>query len=40
MTRATEIPCHVAENPLNCVALGTGKALEELPYLRRSLVQV
>jgi rod shape-determining protein MreB len=40
MTQATEIPCHVAENPLNCVALGTGKALEELPYLRRSLVQV
>jgi rod shape-determining protein MreB and related proteins len=40
MSRATEIPCHVAENPLNCVALGTGKALEELPYLRRSLVQV
>jgi rod shape-determining protein MreB len=40
MAQATEIPCHVAENPLNCVALGTGKALEELPYLRRSLVQV
>lgn len=40
MTQATEIPCHVAENPLNCVALGTGKALEELAYLRRSLVQV
>lgn len=40
MTLATEIPCHVAENPLNCVALGTGKALEDLPFLRRSLVQV
>ncbi len=40
MTQATEIPCHVAENPLNCVALGTGKALEDLPFLRRSLVQV
>ncbi len=40
MAQATEIPCHVAENPLNCVALGTGKALEELAYLRRSLVQV
>ena len=40
LTQTTEIPCHVAENPLNCVALGTGRALEELPYLRRSLVQV
>ncbi len=40
MTLTTEIPCHVAENPLNCVALGTGKALEDLPFLRRSLVQV
>ena len=40
MSQATDIPCHVAENPLNCVALGTGKALEELQYLRRSLVQV
>jgi rod shape-determining protein MreB and related proteins len=40
MTQVTEIPCHVAENPLNCVVLGTGKALEELAYIRRSLVQV
>ena len=40
MSQATDIPCHVAENPLNCVAVGTGKALEELPFLRRSLMQV
>jgi rod shape-determining protein MreB len=40
MTLTTEIPCHVAENPLNCVVLGTGKALEDLPFMRRSLVQV
>lgn len=40
MTQATGIPCHVAENPLNCVALGTGKALEILPALRWSLLPV
>ncbi len=40
MTQATGIPCHVAENPLNCVALGTGQALEILPALRWSLLPV
>ncbi|GMV37785.1 MAG: rod shape-determining protein [Fimbriimonadales bacterium] len=27
---ATDIPIHVAENPLSCVAIGTGKALEQM----------
>ncbi len=40
LTQVTQIPCHVADQPMNCVALGTGKALEELAYVRRSLVQV
>lgn len=40
MAQATEIPCQVAENPLNCVALGTGRALEELSFLKRSLIEV
>ena len=26
LTQVTGVPCHVAENPLNCVALGTGLA--------------
>ncbi|TYP57616.1 rod shape-determining protein [Thermosediminibacter litoriperuensis] len=31
----TGMPVHIAENPLDCVALGTGKALEELDLLKR-----
>jgi len=27
---ATDIPIHVAENPLSCVAIGTGRALEQM----------
>jgi rod shape-determining protein MreB len=40
MTHATGIPAHVAENPLNCVALGTGRALDNLGALRWSLLPV
>jgi hypothetical protein len=29
----------VAENALNCVALGTGLALEHFDFFRKSLVQ-
>jgi rod shape-determining protein MreB len=32
----TDIPVRVAENALNCVALGTGRALEELQAIRQS----
>lgn len=32
----TEIPVRVADNPLTCVALGTGKALEEIDAIRQS----
>lgn len=37
MTDATGVPCHVAENPLLCVALGTGMALENLDLYKRSV---
>lgn len=37
LTNVTGIPCHVAERPLDCVALGTGLALENLDVLRKSL---
>jgi rod shape-determining protein MreB len=37
LTKVTGIPCHVAERPLDCVALGTGLALENLDLLRKSL---
>ncbi|MGI5916210.1 MAG: rod shape-determining protein [Anaerolineae bacterium] len=33
----TGIPCHVADNPLLCTALGAGEALNHLPLLRRAL---
>lgn len=34
----TGMPVHIAENPLDCVVMGTGKALEELNMLKRVLV--
>lgn len=37
MTEQTGVPCHVAENPLMCVALGTGMALENLDLYKRSV---
>ena len=39
LTQVTGVPCHVAENPLNCVALGTGLALEHYDFFKKSLVQ-
>jgi rod shape-determining protein MreB len=30
LTRETGMPVHVAENPLDCVAIGTGRALENI----------
>jgi rod shape-determining protein MreB len=37
LTRVTEVPCHVAEYPLYCVAVGTGKALENYRIMKRHL---
>ncbi len=39
LTQVTGVPCHVAERPLHCVALGTGLALEHYDFFRKSLVQ-
>ncbi len=33
---ATGIPVRVADDPLSCVAIGTGRALDEMPVIRRS----
>ena len=38
LTQVTGIPCHVADNALNCVAVGTGLALEHFQSFRKSLV--
>ena len=34
----TGMPIHVADNPLSCVAIGSGKCLEEFEILKRVLV--
>ena len=39
LTQVTGVPCHVAENSLDCVALGTGLALEHFDFFKKSLVQ-
>ncbi|WP_425446577.1 rod shape-determining protein [Dethiothermospora halolimnae] len=33
--KETGMPVHIAENPLDCVALGTGKALENIETLKK-----
>lgn len=38
LNRETGMPVHIAEEPLSCVALGTGKALESIDVLKRILV--
>ncbi len=37
LTQVTGVPCHVAENSLDCVALGTGLALEHFDFFKKSL---
>mgnify|MGYP001143777393 CR=1 FL=1 len=38
VTLETGIPAHVADDPIYCVALGTGKVLESLDKLRQSVI--
>jgi rod shape-determining protein MreB len=40
LTRETGVPCYVAENPMACVALGAGRALDIHDAIRRSMVTV
>jgi rod shape-determining protein MreB and related proteins len=37
LTEVTGVPCYVADQPANCVAIGTGLALEHIDILRDSL---
>lgn len=39
MTEMTGVPCHVAEEPLMCVAQGTGVALENLDLYKKSITK-
>ncbi len=36
ITQEIGIPCYVAENPMECVAIGAGIALEHLPLIERA----
>ncbi len=38
VSEATQMPVHVADDPLTCVVRGTGKALEALDLMERTLV--
>ena len=40
LTKEAGVPAYVADNPIACVALGAGKALENFEIMRRSLAQV
>jgi len=40
LTQETGVPCYVAENPIACVALGAGRALDIYEAIRRSMVTV
>ncbi|HDH10051.1 MAG TPA: rod shape-determining protein, partial [Chloroflexi bacterium] len=37
LTQETGVPCYVADNPMSCVAIGAGKALENYHVLKRTL---
>jgi rod shape-determining protein MreB len=38
VSEATQMPVHVADDPLTCVVRGTGKALEDIDVMERTLV--
>ncbi|MCO6450130.1 MAG: rod shape-determining protein [Caldilineales bacterium] len=40
LTRETGVPCFLAENPIACVAIGAGRAMENIEVMRRFLPQV
>lgn len=40
LSRETGVPAHVADDPMSCVAIGAGKALEHYHIFKRSLATV
>jgi len=40
LTKETGVPAYLADNPLACVAMGCGKALENYEMLKPSLPRV
>jgi rod shape-determining protein MreB len=39
IAQETGVPCYVADDPMACVAIGAGMALERIDVLKRNLVQ-
>ena len=39
LTTETGIPIHVAEDPLSCVALGCGRALDQIDAIRDRFIE-
>ncbi len=37
LRRETQIPVHIADDPLMCVAIGSGLCLEEMEHYHRAL---
>jgi len=37
ISQQTNVPCQVADNPMDCVAIGAGAALDALDVIKRSL---
>ena len=40
LRHATGLPVSIADDPLTCVALGTGRALEEMKTLKNVLINM
>jgi rod shape-determining protein MreB and related proteins len=40
LTKETGVPCYKAESPMACVAIGAGRALEQLEMLKKSMPQL
>jgi rod shape-determining protein MreB len=40
LSEVTGVPCYVADDPLTCVAIGTGLALEYFDVIRDSLEEL
>jgi rod shape-determining protein MreB len=36
LRRETEMPIHIAESPLTCVAVGSGRSLEEFEVMQKA----
>jgi rod shape-determining protein MreB len=39
LSKQTRIPVHVAEDPMSCVALGCGRALDQLEVIRDQFIE-